>query len=287
MVKGKGLGRGLDALLGGDIGVSDGQEKLSTLPISVLTPGRYQPRTAMSEEALNALARSIQEQGILQPILVRPLEKLGQYEIIAGERRWRAAQRAGVRDVPVIIKNIADKATLAVALIENIQREDLNPIEEAKGLGRLIKEFKLTHEEVAQAIGRSRSAVSNLLRLMDLDDFVQALINEGHLEMGHARALLSLPALKQRYFAQQAVELQWTVREMENRVRRELSGASPKNNNYNDPDVTRLQNQLSDTLGAVVSFKSGAKKGAGSLMIRYESLEQLEGILTFFNISAQ
>ncbi|MBU6467742.1 MAG: ParB/RepB/Spo0J family partition protein [Betaproteobacteria bacterium] len=282
MVKGKGLGRGLDALLGGDVGISEAQDKLATLPISVLTPGRYQPRTAMSEEALNTLAQSIKEQGVLQPILVRPLEKPGQYEIIAGERRWRAAQRAGINEVPVVIKNIPDKATLAVALIENIQREDLNPIEEAKGFTRLIEEFKLTHDQVAQAIGRSRSAVSNLLRLLDLDEFVQGLINTEQIEMGHARALLSLPPMKQRHLAQQAAEHHWTVREMENAVRKELSGANTKPKHRSDPDVLRLQNELSDTLGAVVTFKTGAKKGAGSLLIKYESLEQLDGILSFF-----
>ncbi|MDE2423236.1 MAG: ParB/RepB/Spo0J family partition protein [Betaproteobacteria bacterium] len=282
MVKGKGLGRGLDALLGGDVGVSEAQDKLATLPISVLTPGRYQPRTAMSEEALNTLAQSIKEQGVLQPILVRPLEKPGQYEIIAGERRWRAAQRAGINEVPVVIKNIPDKATLAVALIENIQREDLNPIEEAKGFTRLIEEFKLTHDQVAQAIGRSRSAVSNLLRLLDLDEFVQGLINTEQIEMGHARALLSLPPTKQRHLAQQAAEHHWTVREMESAVRKELSGATTKPKHRSDPDVLRLQNELSDTLGAVVTFKIGAKKGAGSLLIKYESLEQLDGILSFF-----
>jgi ParB family chromosome partitioning protein len=282
MVKGKGLGRGLDALLGGSEKSDNDQEKLTTLAISTLSPGRYQPRTAMSDEALATLANSIKEQGILQPILVRPLDQVGRYEIIAGERRWRAAQRAGISHVPVVIKNIPDKATLAVALIENIQREDLNPIEEAKGLARLIEEFQLTHDQVAQAIGRSRSAVSNLLRLLDLDDYVQSLINLGQIEMGHARALLSLPAIKQRHLASQIVEHHWSVRETENQVRRELSGASVKKTNKTDPDVLRLQNELSDTLGATVTFKSGTKKGAGSMTIRYESLDQLDGILAFF-----
>ncbi|MDE2056749.1 MAG: ParB/RepB/Spo0J family partition protein [Betaproteobacteria bacterium] len=282
MVKGKGLGRGLDALLGGSDKGDNDQEKLSTLAISALTPGRYQPRTAMSDEALETLANSIKEQGILQPILVRPLDQVGRYEIIAGERRWRAAQRAGISQVPVVIKNIPDKATLAVALIENIQREDLNPIEEAKGLARLIEEFKLTHDQVAQAIGRSRSAVTNLLRLLDLDDYVQSLINLGQIEMGHARALLSLPSIKQRHLASQIVEHHWSVRETENQVRRELSGSSIRKTDKTDPDVMRLQNELSDTLGAIVTFKSGTKKGAGSMTIRYESLDQLDGILAFF-----
>ncbi|KXW55913.1 ParB/RepB/Spo0J family partition protein [Ferrovum sp. PN-J185] len=282
MVKGKGLGRGLDALLGGSDKGDNNQEKLSTLAISALTPGRYQPRTAMSDEALETLANSIKEQGILQPILVRPLDQVGRYEIIAGERRWRAAQRAGISQVPVVIKNIPDKATLAVALIENIQREDLNPIEEAKGLARLIEEFKLTHDQVAQAIGRSRSAVTNLLRLLDLDDYVQSLINLGQIEMGHARALLSLPSIKQRHLASQIVEHHWSVRETENQVRRELSGSSIRKADKTDPDVMRLQNELSDTLGAIVTFKSGTKKGAGSMTIRYESLDQLDGILAFF-----
>ena len=196
MIRPKGLGRGLDALLAGTDDEAPSKEALQTLPVDRLRPGRYQPRTKMDDASLAELADSIREQGIMQPILVRPVEG-GRFEIVAGERRWRAAQKAGLREVPALVKAVPDQAALALALIENIQREDLDPIEEARGLARLIDEFGITHDEAAKAVGRSRSAVSNLLRLTQLPKPVQDYVQDGALDMGHARALLALPAAQQ------------------------------------------------------------------------------------------
>jgi ParB family chromosome partitioning protein len=276
MVKLKGLGRGLDALLGADE-TRPSAEHPSTLPVARLQPGRYQPRSRMDAESLNALAQSITAQGLLQPILVRPVS-VDRYEIIAGERRWRAAQLAGLKDVPVLVRVIADEATLAVALIENIQREDLNPLEEALGLERLINEFGMTHEQAAGAVGRSRSAVSNLLRLLNLSEGVRALLMEGQLEMGHGRALLALPASQQLVFARNIVAQGLSVRETEKKVQELQGGKTAKSKPAASRDLIRLQEELSDHLGASVTLKTG-RGGSGTVAIRYHSLDQLEGLL--------
>lgn len=273
MVKAKGLGRGLDALLGTE---SVTAQLPTSLPVNAIQPGKYQPRTRMDAAALAELSESIRAQGLLQPVLVRPIAA-GGYELIAGERRWRAAQLAGLTEIPVLVRAIPDEATLAVALIENIQREDLNPLEEAQGLERLIREFGMTHESAASAVGRSRSAVSNLLRLLNLNESVRTLLMEGRLEMGHARALLALPAGHQPAVAAAVVANGWSVRETERRVQRQLAGRLPA---PRQParDILALQEELSDRLGASVTFKTG-RGGSGSLSIRYHSLDQLEGLL--------
>ncbi len=273
MVKAKGLGRGLDALLGTE---SVPAQLPTSLPVNAIQPGKYQPRTRMDAAALAELSESIRAQGLLQPVLVRPIAA-GGYELIAGERRWRAAQLAGLTEIPVLVRAIPDEATLAVALIENIQREDLNPLEEAQGLERLIREFGMTHESAASAVGRSRSAVSNLLRLLNLNESVRTLLMEGRLEMGHARALLALPAGHQPAVAAAVVANGWSVRETERRVQRQLAGRLPA---PRQParDILALQEELSDRLGASVTFKTG-RGGSGSLSIRYHSLDQLEGLL--------
>jgi ParB family chromosome partitioning protein len=278
MAKPKGLGMGLDALLGKEIKMSSDSDRADSLPTESLKPGRYQPRTRMDQESLESLAASIRQQGVLQPILVRSLSG-GGYEILAGERRWRAAQRAGLSSVPVLIRNIPDEAALAVGLIENIQRENLNPLEEALGVKRLIDEFGLTHEKAALAVGRSRSAVSNLLRLLDLDEGVRSLLMENKIEMGHARALLPLPGRIQNEVAHQVESRGLSVRETEERVRR-LQGQAPAKakNAKVDRDIAALQEELSDQLGASVSIKTAGK--GGTLSIRYHSLDQLDGILS-------
>ncbi|MDE1941975.1 MAG: ParB/RepB/Spo0J family partition protein [Betaproteobacteria bacterium] len=276
MAKAKGLGRGLDALLGAEPPPSATQQP-SLLPVHQLQPGKYQPRSRMDPESLRELSESIRAQGLLQPVLVRPLPE-GRYEIIAGERRWRAAQLAGLAEIPVLVRPIPDEATLAVALIENIQREDLNPLEEALGLERLIREFGMTHESAAQAVGRSRSAVSNLLRLLNLQDSVRSLLMDGLLEMGHARALLPLPTSRQQAVAAEVVAKGWSVRETEQRVQRLLTDKPSAVRAPLARDLVALQDELSDRLGATVTFKTG-RSGAGTLSIRYHSLDQLEGLL--------
>lgn len=286
MAKPKGLGRGLDALLSGtDSTPSD--DSPHTLALDALQPGRYQPRSHMDSDALEALAASIREQGLLQPILVRPVGP-ERYEIIAGERRWRAARLAGLEQVPVLVREIPDEATLAVALIENIQREDLNPLEEASGLQRLLKEFGLTHERAAQAVGRSRAAVSNLLRLLELEPSVRALLSEGALDMGHARALLALPLAEQPEAALEVVDRTLNVRATEQMVQRRLSHAAAlavakpvhqPTEPAADRDVARLEEELSDHLGTPVSIRMRAR-GGGDLTIRYHDLDQLEGVLS-------
>ncbi|MBU6505160.1 MAG: ParB/RepB/Spo0J family partition protein [Betaproteobacteria bacterium] len=276
MVKAKGLGRGLDALLGAEPTPASGQHP-SLLPVHQLQPGKYQPRSRMDPESLQELSESIRSQGLLQPVLVRPLQD-GRYEIIAGERRWRAAQLAGLAEIPVLVRLIPDEATLAVALIENIQREDLNPLEEALGLDRLIREFGMTHDSAAQAVGRSRSAVSNLLRLLNLQDSVRSLLMDGLLEMGHARALLPLPPSRQQAVAAEVVAKRWSVRETEQRVQRLLSDKPRSERHSLARDLVALQDELSDRLGATVTLKSG-RGGAGTLAIRYHSLDQLDGLL--------
>ena len=298
--KKKKLGRGLDALLGdltGDIEEANNSSKnpsvgtakttkrlgdrLAELPIEKLQRGVYQPRSHMDEESLQELAESIKAQGILQPILVRPApnqKSSEQYEIIAGERRWRASQLAQLEKVPVIIRDIPDEATLAVALIENIQRENLNPIEEAVGLHRLLEEFDLTHQQVADHVGRSRSAVSNLLRLLVLEDRVKELVFAGKLEMGHARALLALPLERQYNLAESIVSKQLSVRQTESLIKQETKPTSKiAEKSKVDPDIKHLEDELSDKLQAQVSIQD--KKGKGKLIINYSSLAALDGIL--------
>ena len=279
MAKPKGLGRGLDALLGDTTAAPgrDTQDSLRELDISQLQPGKYQPRAHMDQASLADLADSIKSQGIMQPILVRKLETSG-FEIIAGERRWRAAQIAGLKQVPVMIREVPDKAALAMALIENIQREDLNPIEEALGIQRLINEFAMTHEGAAEAVGRSRSAVSNLLRLLNLPKLVQDMVLAATLDMGHARALLPLAPSKQLEAAYEIVQKGLSVRETEKLVAKLLKPVSSKPSQGADRDTVRLQEALAEKLGAKVTIKHG-KKGAGQLTIDYADLAQLDAII--------
>ncbi len=278
MAKHKGLGRGLDALLGADA-PNPGTQDPSRLPVQQLQPGKYQPRTRMDEASLRELSQSIKGQGLLQPILVRPIAQ-DRYEIIAGERRWRASQLAGLLEVPVLVRSISDEDALAAALIENIQREDLNPLEEAQGIDRLIREFGMTHEAAAEAVGRSRSAVSNLLRLLNLTESVRSLLMEGALEMGHARALLPLPTVKQQHLAMEIVARGWSVREAERQVKLRMSEKTgrPQVGSSHSRDQLALKEELSDRLGATVSLKE-KRGGSGVLSIRYHSLDQLEGLL--------
>ena len=279
MTKKPRLGRGLDALLGVSYQSAPEKEELKHIPIDVLTRGKYQPRTHMDSAALDELAASIKAQGVVQPIVVRPLAA-GGYEIIAGERRWRAAQRAGLETIPAVVRQIPDEAAIAIALIENIQREDLNPVEEANALQRLIDEFGMTHQRVAEAVGRSRAAVTNLLRLLALNDDVRKMLEEGKMDMGHARALLSLPASQQSQVAQQVVERGLSVRDTENLVRRLLERPATRKSSEArmDPDIRALAGKLSDKLGAKVRIQHG-RGGQGRLSIDYHSLDELEGIL--------
>ena len=286
MAKSRGLGRGLDALLAGDDLPPEGhaaQDRLTALRVASLQPGKYQPRSSMDEQAIADLAASIRAQGVIQPILVRSIAS-DRYEIIAGERRWRAAQKAGLDEVPVVIREVGDDAALAMALIENIQREDLNAIEEATGLQRLIREFDMTHQAVAEAVGRSRAAVSNLLRLLDLPGAVRDMIASGALNMGHARALLPLAASEQLATAHRAAQQGWSVREVERHVARLLSqdAAPPPPTRPKDRDVLRLETDLSDRLGTRVEITSGKRNGTGRMIISYDSLEQLDGIIERF-----
>lgn len=279
MVKLKGLGRGLDALLANDESASSQPDSLGTLPVENLQPGKYQPRTHMDQASLESLADSIRAQGIMQPIVVRLVDG-GKYEIIAGERRWRASQLAGLKEVPVIIREIADDVALAMALIENIQRENLNPIEEANGIQRLIEEFNMTHESAAQAVGRSRSAVTNLLRLQNLHGVVQEMLAQAKLDMGHARALLMLDGAKQIAAAEEIVQNHLSVRAAEQLVKKLSSAVSaPTKAAAKDRDVLRLQETLAQRLGAAVAIDS-SKNGSGTLKIRYASLDQLDEILS-------
>jgi ParB family chromosome partitioning protein len=307
-IKKRGLGRGLDALLGpaarpsrpegdteGDAGpesavslaaapaaavTRDADGALRSLPVDVIQRGRYQPRIDMHPESLQNLADSIREQGVVQPIVVRGIGD-GHYEIIAGERRWRAAQLAGLHEIPAVIRDVEDRAAIAIALIENIQREDLNPLEEARALKRLISEFEMTHEQAAQAVGRSRVAVSNLLRLLDLEDAVKGMVERRELEMGHARALLALSGTRQVEAARQVIARGLTVRATE-RLVQELQRTNvphrPSSRASRDPDIQRLEARLSDRLGASVQIRHGSG-GKGRLEIRYNSLDELDGIL--------
>ena len=278
MAKAKGLGRGLDALLGGDEAAPAGGEALAMLAIDALEPGRYQPRLRLDPEALRELAESIKAQGVMQPILARPRGD-GRYEIIAGERRWRAARMAGLATVPALVRDVPDRHVLAMALIENIQREDLNPLEEASGLKRLIEEFGMTHADAAEALGRSRAGITNTLRLLELAPPVQELLREGKLDMGHARALLALPPLKQVELAREAVAKRLSVREVEARVSAAMKGPAARARPRADRDVARLEEELSARLGTTVSIRPGAKPGSGRLTVHYSTLDQLDALL--------
>lgn len=274
MAKPKGLGRGLDALL--SAGETRDGEHLLTLPVESLVPGKYQPRTRMDPAALSELAESIRAQGLMQPILARAVDG-GRYEIIAGERRWRASQLAGLAEVPVLVREVADDEALKMALIENIQRENLNPLEEAQGLQRLIQEFDMTHQAVAESVGRSRVAVTNLLRLLNLAKPVQAMLMDGKIEMGHARALLPLSAARQTEVAHEAARRGLSVREVERLVSR-LLNPRPARVPSKDRDVLRLEEELSETLGTKVSITAN-RKGAGRVTIEFSDLDQLDSIL--------
>ncbi len=274
----KGLGRGLDALLAGNTGESGNSGELRTLDVGLLQPGKYQPRTRMDPGSLEELAESIKSQGIMQPIIVRSVGG-GRFEIIAGERRWRAAQLAGLSEVPTLVRDIPDDAALAMSLIENIQREDLNPLEEAAGVQRLIDEFGMTHEQAANAIGRSRSATTNLLRLLQLAEPVQEQLVTGDLDMGHARALLSLPKADQIAFANRVVAQGLTVRDTEKMVARGgLAEQGAKAKAEPSRDLARLEEELSDIVGAPVVITANAR-GAGKLVIRFNDLDQLDGLI--------
>ncbi|MBP8215400.1 MAG: ParB/RepB/Spo0J family partition protein [Propionivibrio sp.] len=275
----KGLGRGLDALLAGN--ETQGREQQRTLPVANLQPGKYQPRTQMDSTSLEELAASIRAQGLMQPILVRPIGgSLGddRFEIVAGERRWRAAQMAGLTEVPTLIRDIPDESALAMALIENIQRENLNPLEEAQGLQRLVDEFSMTHQEAADAVGRSRPAASNLLRLLQLVEPVQELLMRSEIDMGHARALLPLSGVLQVQLAQRVVQKGLSVRDTERLVQQALKPPKEHPVSKPDRDVLRLQEELSDSLGANVEIRTN-KKGAGAIRIDFGNLDELEGIL--------
>jgi ParB family chromosome partitioning protein len=284
MAKMKGLGRGLDALLGAEAtgAPANSADRKSELKIDQLQPGKYQPRTNMDDEALKELSASIKVQGIMQPILVRPVPG-GQFEIIAGERRWRAARIAGLDVVPVLVREVPDNAALAMALIENIQREDLNPLEEAAGIQRLIDEFGMTHDQAADMVGRSRSAVSNLLRLLGLAAPVRELLQVGKLDMGHGRALLALLGMQQMEVANTVVAKNLSVRETEKLVANLVRGIPGKAGTKQvDRDVMRLQEEMAQKLGTKVEIKS-RNKNNGSLVIQYTSLAQLDAILARLN----
>lgn len=276
-VKKRGLGRGLEALLGAVQPLEpEAQGDLRNIPVELLRRGKYQPRVDMRQETLQELADSIRAQGVVQPIVVRPVGK--EYEIIAGERRWRAAQLAGLSEVPCVVRNVPDQAAVAMALIENIQRENLNPLEEANALQRLIDEFGMTHAQAAEAVGRSRAAVSNLLRLRELSDEIKHLIEQGALEMGHARALLGLPPEKRGEAARHVATKGLSVRETEQLVRRLLAAPSKKPTQAKNPNIQRLEQELAEKLGATVELRHGSG-GKGQLVIHYNSLEELDGIL--------
>ncbi len=283
----KRLGRGLDALLSkpvaetGAVMGGHGDDSLRLLPVDLLQRGQYQPRADIRQDTLEDLANSIKAQGVVQPIVARPVGN-SRYEIVAGERRWRAAQMAGLEEIPTIVKEIPDEAAIAMSLIENIQRENLNPLEEARALDRLIREFELTHAEAAEAVGRSRAAVSNLLRLQDLSDKVKPMLESRQLEMGHARALLGITsAVQQLDAARQVVKKALSVRETERLVKSMLekpAGRKAKSPAAKSADIRRLEQEVSEKLGAKVSLNH-TKKGAGKLVISYNSLDELDGIL--------
>lgn len=282
--KKRGLGRGLDALLGGDgagtPSVIEQEGELRTLPIQQIQPGKYQPRRHWNDEALDELAASIKAQGLIQPVVVRALGK-GSYELIAGERRWRAAQRAQMSEIPALVKDVPEVAVPAMALIENIQRQDLTPLEEADALKRLIEDFELTHQQAADAVGRSRAAVSNLLRLTDLPAAIKKLLDEGRLEMGHARCLLTLDEAVAVPLARQASTLGWTVRELEDAARKAQSAPKGKAKaaaGARDPNIDALERELAERFATRVELAQG-RGGRGKLVIHYHSHDELDGIL--------
>jgi len=294
VAKKRGLGRGLEALLGPKAAAETAPleaqpgEALRQLPVTQLQPGRYQPRTGMDQAKLAELAESIRAQGVIQPIVVREIEggagKGARYEIIAGERRWRASQLAGLSEIPAVVRVVDDHAVIAMALIENIQREDLNPLEEAVALSRLIDEFSLTHQQAAEAVGRSRAAVSNMLRLLELPEPIRALLEARQLEMGHARALLTLAPQAANSLAREAAEQGLSVREVERRAQQLAQGkiparkaAKPKGKAA-DADIVALERELSERLGAKVAVQHG-RGGRGKLVVEYHGLDALEGIL--------
>ncbi|MFJ4375972.1 ParB/RepB/Spo0J family partition protein [Pseudomonas japonica] len=284
-VKKRGLGRGLDALLSGptvsaleEQAVKVDKKELQHLPLDLIQRGKYQPRRDMDPQALEELAQSIKGQGVMQPIVVRPIQG-DRYEIIAGERRWRASQQAGLDTIPAMVRDVPDEAAIAMALIENIQREDLNPVEEAIALQRLQSEFQLTQQQVADAVGKSRVTVANLLRLISLPDVIKTMLSHGDLEMGHARALLGLPEEQQVDGARHVVARGLTVRQTEALVRQWLNGKpEPVEAVKPDPDITRLEQRLAERLGSSVQIRHG-NKGKGQLVIRYNSLDELQGVL--------
>jgi ParB family chromosome partitioning protein len=262
---------------------SGGRDELRNLPLDVISPGRYQPRSVFDEEKLNELADSIRSQGVVQPVVVRPVGD-EQYELIAGERRWRAAQLAGIDDIPAVIRDVPDEVSVAMALIENIQREDLNPLEEATALRRLIDDFQMTHQEAAEAVGRSRAAVSNLLRLLELMQEVKDMVDLRLIEMGHARALLSLDDELQVQAAREVVHKRLSVRDTENLVRRLQQSKKKKGHRRVDPDLLRLQNRLGETLGTRVRIQHQAS-GKGKLVIAYNNADEFQGILDRLDLS--
>jgi ParB family chromosome partitioning protein len=272
----KGLGRGLDALLGAES--APPREALLTVPVGRIRPGKYQPRTRMDQQALAELAASIRSQGLMQPLLVRPVEP-DRYELIAGERRWRAAQMAGLEEVPALVREVPDEAALALSLIENIQRENLNPMEEAAGVQRLVDEFRMTHEQAADAVGRSRVATTNLLRLLKLARPVQEMVMDGAIDMGHARALLSLDAARQIEAAHRIAAKGLSVRDTEALVQTMLRGRpGAQRTKKTDRDLARLEQDLSETLGTTVEIRA-SRKGSGRLLLHYSSLEHLDELL--------
>ncbi len=283
MAKLKGLGRGLDSLLAsGDAG---GDDKLTTLDITQIRPGRYQPRRVMGEDELRELAESIRAQGLIQPVIVRELG-LSDYELIAGERRWRACQLAGLTEIPAVIKAVNDEAALAMGIIENIQRADLNPVEEAQGYKRLVDEFGLTHENLAQAVGKSRSAISNSLRLLSLPEQIQQHINQGLLEMGHARALITLPVLAQLQLAEAAIREAWSVREMERQAQawqQNVPLSAQKASKAVDADVLRLQDAIADKLGLAVKIQANQQQ-KGKLVLHFNNAEEFQQMLNALNL---
>ena len=281
--RGLGLGRGLDVLLGtqeAETPAANGDGELRLLPVGSITSGKYQPRRTFDDDKLDELAASIRTQGVLEPVIVRATGR-DRFELIAGERRWRASQRAGLTEIPALVRTIDDRAAIAIALIENIQREDLSPLEEAQSLARLIEEFKLTHQQVADAIGRSRAAVSNLLRLLDLPADIRSLLDERKLDMGHARALLTLPAARATALAREAVAKGWSVRELEDAVRgtgdaKKKPAAAARTKP--DANIAALESSLAERLGARVALSHG-RNGRGKVVIHYHSLDELDGIL--------
>ncbi len=283
-MKRRGLGRGLDALLSVQPGISavDSVERdeLRYLPIDLIQRGKHQPRVDLHEDTLAELADSIRAEGVVQPIIVRPVVGTDRFEIIAGERRWRATQKAGLHVIPALVREVPDRSALSIALIENIQREDLNPLEEARAFAQLIRDFKMTHEEVAQAVGRSRAAVTNIVRLLELSDDVKSLLQQGQIEMGHGRTLLGLDKAAQSKAARVVVSKGLSVRETERMVRRLQAPAKKKmaSRSVEDPNIRQLQDELSEKLGANVQIQHGAR-GAGKITIRYHSVEELDGIL--------